>query len=56
MDPSVKCETGPRGLLWFLLLVLVCGSPAWWKEGERPAVVDWVFSKKDCVLGVFLFL
>jgi hypothetical protein len=56
MDPRVKGETGPRGLLWFLLLVLVGGSTVWWKEGERPAVVDWVFSIKDCVLGVFLFL
>jgi hypothetical protein len=56
MEPSVKGETGPRGLLWFLLLVSVCGSPVWWKDGERPAVVDWVFSMKDCVLGVVLFL
>ncbi len=56
MDPRVKGDTGPRGLLWFLLLVSVCGSPAWWKEGERPAVVDWVFSMKDEVFGVVLFL
>jgi hypothetical protein len=56
MEPSVKGETGPRGLLWFLLLVSVCGSPVWWKEGDRPAVVDWVFSMKDCVLGVVLLV
>jgi hypothetical protein len=56
MEPRVKGDTGPRGLLWFLLLVSVCGSPVWWKEGERPAVVDWVLSMKDVVWGVVLFL